>query len=164
VRLVTRLPLVALGALLATVACGAPPPITPEPATATPSTGEPPPPPLPIAVLSFPGGGPVAGDLGSYDYRGTGSSSPWLPGEPISIPPTGSLGEVFLSEPLRVTSWSARVAPAGRMPHAGEPREIGAGEGPIKVELPTGSWTLELNVEFGDGVGSATYYWELGQG
>jgi hypothetical protein len=31
-------------------------------------------------------------------------------------------------------------------------------------ELPSGGWTLQLSVQFGDGIGEATYYWQLGQG
>lgn len=157
-----RLVPLALGALLATSACGAPaPPTTPEPSP-TP-TGELVPPQPPVAVLSFPGGQPTAGDLGTYVYRGAGSDSPWLPGEPIAVPAAGALGEVFLSEPLRVTTWWARVAPAGRAPRPGEAREIATGDGAIAFELPTGTWTVEVSVQFAEGIGSATYYWQLGQ-
>jgi hypothetical protein len=152
-----------LGALLAITACSAPsPPVTPEPSPA--STGEPIPQQPPVAVLSFPGGQPTAGDLGTYIYRGAGSDAPWLPGEPLAVPPAGALAQVFLSEPLRVTSWRARVAPAGRAPGIGEEREIDMGEGPIVFELPSGAWTLQLSVQFGDGIGEATWYWQLGQG
>jgi hypothetical protein len=163
-KLAGRLPLLALGALLAIVACGAPPPppVTPEPSP-TPSDEALPPQP-PTAVLTFPGGQPTAGDLGTYVYRGAGSDAPWLPGEPLAVPPTGALGQVFLSEALRVTSWSARLGLAGREPRPGELREIGAGEGPIIFELPSGAWTLQVEVSFGDGIGGAAYYWLLGQG
>ncbi len=151
-----------LGALLATVACGAPPPpATPGPPPAP--TDEPLPQQPPVAVLTFQGGQPTAGDLGTYIYRGAGSDSPWLPGEPVAIPPAGAFGEVFLGEPLTVTSWRVRVAPAGRVPGIGEGREIALGEGRIAFELPTGSWTLQLSVQFGDGAGEATWYWQLGQ-
>ena len=166
-RLADRLPLLVLGALLATVACGAPqPPVTPVP---TPTAEAAPPnepigPQPPIAVLSFPGGQPTAGDLGTYVYRGTGSDSPWLPGEPVAVPPVGALGEVFLSESLLVTAWSARVSPAGRPPGAGDLREIASGHGRIVFELPTGAWTLQLSAQFGNEIGDATYYWQLGQG
>jgi hypothetical protein len=161
-----------LGALLATVACGAPPPVSPEPPPVSPEppptsptpTGEPLPPQPPVAVLNFPGGQPTAGDLGTYSYRGAGSDAPWLPGERVAVPPAGALAQVVLSEPLRVTSWWARVAPAGRAPGIGEEREIATGEGPIVFELPTGAWTLQLSVQFGDGIGEATWYWQLGQG
>jgi hypothetical protein len=163
VRLAGQLLLVLLGALLAIAACGAPQPaLTPRPSPM--ASGDPPPPQPPIAVLTFPGGQPTAGDLGSYAFRGAGSDSPWLPGEPIAVPPAGALGEVFLSEPLRVASWWARVAPAGRVPGTGEVREIGAGDGAIAFELPAGGWTLQLTVQFGDGIGDATWYWQLGQG
>jgi hypothetical protein len=150
-----------LGALLAIAACGAPPP-TPEPSPT--STGEPLAPQPPAAVLSFPGGQPTVGDLGTYVYRDAGSDAPWLPGEPVAVPPAGVLCQVFLSEPLRVTAWRARVAPAGRAPGIGQEREIAAGEGPMIFELPSGAWTLQLSVQFGDGIGDATYYWQLGQG
>jgi hypothetical protein len=106
----------------------------------------------------------VAGDLGTYIYRGAGSDSPWLPGAPVAVPPTGALAEVFLSEPLPIASWSARVVPAGRPPGLGEPREIGAGEDRVVFELPTGTWNLQVTIQFGDGIGEATYFWELGQG
>jgi hypothetical protein len=151
-----------LGALLAIAACGAPPPVIPQPAT-TPA-GEPVAAQPPLAVLTFPGGQPTAGDLGTYIYRGAGSDSPWLPGEPVTVPAAGALGEVFLSEPLTVTGWQARVAPAGQVPRIGEGREIASGEGPMVFELPTGAWTLQLAVQFGDGIGDATWYWLLGQG
>jgi hypothetical protein len=153
----------ALGALLALSACGAPPsPSSPQPLPT--ATGELEAPEPPLAVLTFPGGTPTAGDLGSYVYHGAGSDSPWLPGAPIAVPPAGALGQVFLSEPLRLTSWWARVAPAGRAPRPGEAREIASGDGAISFELSTGTWTLEVSVQFADGVGSATYYWQLGQG
>jgi hypothetical protein len=106
----------------------------------------------------------VAGDLGTYIYRGAGSDSPWLPGEPVAVPASGAIAEVFLSEALPIASWTARVAPTGQEPKIGEPREIAAGEGPIAFELPTGRWTLALAIQFGDGIGEATYFWELGQG
>lgn len=154
-------PVVFLGALLAIAACGAPPPVTPEPAT-TPS-GEPVAAQPPRAVLAFPGGRPTAGELGTYIYRGAGSDSPWLPGEPVTVPAAGTLGEVFLSEQVPVTGWQARVAPAGQVPRIGEGREIASGEGPMIFELPTGAWTLQLSVQFGDGIGDATWYWLLGQ-
>ncbi|MDQ2964359.1 MAG: hypothetical protein M3R57_00700 [Chloroflexota bacterium] len=168
-KLAGRLSLLALGALLATVACGAPipptPPIPPPlPDVSTTPSGEQLPSEPPTAVLNFPGGQPTAGDLGTYVYRGTGSDAPWLPGEPVAVPPAGALAQVFLSEPLRVASWSVWLALAGRKPGPGEPRQIGAGEGPITFELPSGTWTLQLQVEFGDGIGIATYYWLLGQG
>lgn len=153
-----------LGALLAITACGAPPPppVTPEPSPT--SSGESVTPQPPAAVLNFPGGQPTVGDLGTYVYRGAGSAAPWLPGEPVAVPPAGALCQVFLSEPLRVTSWRARVAPAGRAPGIGQEREIATGEGPMIFELPTGAWTLQLSVQFGDGIGEATWYWQLGQG
>lgn len=164
-KLARRLPLLALGALLAIVACGAPtPPPTPEPSTSPTTSDEQPLPQPPTAVLNFPGGQPTAADLGTYVYRGTGSDAPWLPGEPIAVPPTGAIGQVFLSEPVRVASWSAWLALTGRKPGPGEPRQIGAGEGPIMFELPSGTWTLQLRVEFADGIGGATYYWQLSQG
>lgn len=152
-----------LGALLAITACGAPPPPVTPVASPT-STGDPIPQQPPVAVLNFPGGQPTAGDLGTYIYRGAGSDAPWLPGERVAVPPAGALGQVFLSEAIRVASWRARVAPAGRAPGIGEEREIATGEGPIVFELPTGAWTLQLSVQFGDGIGEATYYWQLGQG
>jgi hypothetical protein len=138
--------------------------MTSPPAGSPDATGEPGPPQPPIAVLTFPGGQPVAGDLGTYIYRGAGSDSPWLPGEPVAIPPTGALAEVFLSEPVPIASWSARVAPPGQEPRIGEARQIGTGEGPIAFELPTGAWTLAVTVQFGDGIGEATWFWALSQG
>jgi hypothetical protein len=161
--LITRSGLVVfLGALLAVVACGAPPPPTPEPSPTV--AGEPVAAQPPLAVLNFPGGEPTAGDLGTYIYRGAGSDSPWLPGEPMVVPAAGALGEIFLSEPLTVTAWRARVAPAGQVPRIGEGRQIAAGEGRMVFELPSGAWTLQLSVQFGDGIGEAMYYWQLGQG
>lgn len=153
-----------LGALLATVACGAPPPPPPTPEPPSGPTDEPLPQQPPVAVLTFRGGQPTAGDLGTYIYRGAGSDSPWLPGELVAVPPAGALGQVFLSEPLTVTSWRVRVVPVGQVPEIGEGREIASGEGRIAFELPTGSWTLQLSVQFGDGAGEATWYWQLGQG
>jgi hypothetical protein len=151
-----------LGALLAIAACGAPPPVTPEPfptLVGDPVAAQP-----PTAVLTFPGGQPTAGDLGTYIYRGAGSDSPWLPGEPIAVPPTGAVGQVFLSEPLTVASWQVWAFPAGQVPGIGQERQIAAGEGPIVFDLPSGAWTLQLSVQFGDGIGDATWYWLLGQG
>jgi hypothetical protein len=164
VKLGGLIPPLLVGALLAVTACGAPPPppLTPEPSPT--STGDPVAAQPPVAVLTYPGGQPTAGDLGTYIYRGAGSDSPWLPGEPVTVPAVGALGEVFLSEPLTVTDWQARVAPAGRVPRIGEGSQIAAGEGSMAFELPTGAWTLQLSVRFGDGIGEATWYWQLGQG
>jgi hypothetical protein len=114
----------------------------------------------PDAALLAGAGDPVRGQLGSYVWRETGSDSPWLPGSPVTIEPGRSL-RFGLSFEVPVTDWSARYAPPGE-PSPGTPVGLVNGAAPLEVTPPpSGDWTLALTVTFGQGLGSATWYWRV---
>ena len=121
------------------------------------STAEPQP---PAAVLSIAAGPPVAGSLGSYTFRGTGSDSPWLPGTPIAVPATGGAARVLLDPPVGIASWRARRAPPGDTTGAAT-TAIASGSGPIAFNLDGRAGTLVVLVEFADNQGSAAWFWRL---
>ena len=77
----------------------------------------------PDATLAADGGDGVAGQLGSYTWRGAGSDSPWLPGTPIAV---------GAGEPLTV-----RIG--GRRPGRGVGGAAGAGRATSDVgAIPVG--------------------------
>lgn len=144
-------------------AATATPPAAATPADVTPTeapartapAGEP-----PIAWLSVEGGDPVAGQLGSFTWGGGGSDSPWLPGAPIAVG-AGEPATVTLDPAVRISSWRARYVlstadgPDGAL-------TLGNGIGtPAFLVPPTGSWTVEMHVVFADGLGDASYAWQL---
>ena len=129
---------------------------TPIPASAgTPRPGMEVP---PLADLAVDGGDPVAGELGTYVWGRGGSDAPWLPGAPIRAA-TGEVLTVSLVPDLRVSGWSALLAPAAGDETGAAP--VGAGAGPLDMTAPaSGSWTLAVTIEFGD-LGTATWFWRL---
>jgi hypothetical protein len=112
----------------------------------------------PDAVLAVDGGDPVVGELGSFSWDNTGSGAPWLPGAPMHI----GRGEVLfmaLSEPIRLATWTVGRTPA-ETPGIGIEGIAEGGTGMVMFPAPpSGSWSVNVNVWFADGLGSASYYW-----
>lgn len=113
----------------------------------------------PAAALAAEGGDAVLGQLGTYTWGDGGSSSPWLPGAPITV----GAGEPLLvtfDPGITPTTWSARLAPPGAAGPAGAaPLADGTGL-PTLVAPTAGRYTLALEVVVA-GVGSAHYAWAL---
>ena len=112
----------------------------------------------PAVSLAVEGGDPVAGQLGTFTWGDGGSDSPWLPGAPISVG-TGERLTVLIADSVGVATWSAKRVPAGSTGGSGA---IGLGTGgpPIAFDAPpAGSWSVQVIVDFADGLGSGTYYW-----
>ncbi len=172
---------VALAAAIATAGCSSPPgnqtPPSPVVSTTTsaPATSDavsvPPPPtdaPIPssvpdrppVAALAAEGGDPVAGQLGTYVWRETGSDSPWLPGAAIAVG-SGEPLTVTLDPAVPVNAWQARYVPASTTGPNGA-MELGQGSGdPDFGAPPAGTWTVEVHVEFADRLGDANYFWNV---
>jgi hypothetical protein len=114
----------------------------------------------PDALLSAEGGDPVAGQLGTFVWLGTGSDSPWLPGAPLAVG-AGEPLTVSLSPDGLIRAWTARFLLAGAPGPVGA-RSLAEGTGAPTFAAPgPGVWTVELNVEFAPGVGNASYFWRL---
>ncbi len=115
----------------------------------------------PEATLTVEGGDPVTGQLGTYVWADGGSDSPWLPGAPIKAG-AGEALTATLADEVGVAGWTARRVPAGTEGGAGA-SELGSGSaGPVTFSAPDkGVWSVQVDVEFADGLGSASYYWQL---
>ena len=114
----------------------------------------------PSATLAADGGDPVAGQLGSFTWRGGGSDSPWLPGAPITVG-AGEPQSVTVDDRVPVGSWTARRLPVGTANGVGA-TALGAGGGAVAFAAPdAGSWSVQVDIQFGDDLGSAAYYWRL---
>ncbi len=112
----------------------------------------------PAASLAVEGGDPVTGQLGSFTWGDGGSDSPWLPGSPIAVG-TGEVLTVSIAGPVAVATWSAKRLPEDAMGGSGA-TGLGTGGPPIAFDAPeTGSWSVQVTVDFDGGLGSATYYW-----
>lgn len=112
----------------------------------------------PSANLAAEGGDPVEGQLGTYVWRGRGSDSPRLPGSPITVGVAEPL-EVQLDGGPAIGPWTVRA----RATEGGGPEQtIGQGVGVVRFPAPgVGTWSVAVQVTFGDGSGTATYFWEL---
>ena len=145
---------VALSTTAATTAVSPAPTLTPDPPP--PSLAEP-----PSASLAVDGGDPVTGSLGSFTWGDGGSDSPWLPGAPIAVG-SGEPLVVTLADGVAVKDWLAKRVPAETTDGAGA-IAIGDGAGsPITFLAPgPGDWSVQVFVTFGDGLGSAAYYWHV---
>ena len=114
----------------------------------------------PRATLAADGGDPVAGQLGSYAWRDGGSDSPWLPGAPIAVG-AGEPLTVLVGDGVPVATWTARRVPAGTANGVGA-IALGAGSDPVAFAAPdTGSWSVQVDIQFADDLGSAAYYWRV---
>lgn len=129
---------------------------TPEaPTTAPASAGEPPAATLRLATRTETA---AAGQLGTYSWRGEGSSSPRLPGTQIAIPADAAL-EVVLAPEIAIASWTATLGEAG-IDAPGRP--VAASGGFPSLRGPTaGEWRLEIHVTFAAQLGDAVYAWHL---
>ena len=153
-------------AAVAVLGCG--PTVTPpEPTSPAPSTTPIPPSPTlagrdapPDAFLAAEGGEPVTGQLGTYVWFGTGSDAPWLTGAPLTVG-SGEPLSLKVEPEGRIAAWEVRDLPAG----AGGPEEartIAKGTGTPAFEAPgSGTWTVEVTLEFAGGAGRATYFWRV---
>ena len=112
-------------------------------------------------MLATEGGDPVAGSLGSFTWGDGGSDSPWLPGASITVGAGESL-TVRLPDDAPVQDWIAKRVAAGTLDGAGA---ISLGNGaaaPITFRAPApGAWSVQVDVTFGDDLGSAAYYWAV---
>lgn len=130
----------------------------PSPSSGASATGLPAEPPA--ATLAVAGGSTIAGALGSYTWRATGSDAPWLVGRSAAQ----VAGEAQLSATFGSTvpeSWTAawaRVADGV----AGPPAETVSGQDGVALSAPSraGDWSLRVTVVFGPAA-NATYFWHL---
>jgi hypothetical protein len=149
-----------------------PPTVTPPSATSpAPATTPTPPTPSPSpslagrdappdAVLAAEGGDPVTGQLGTYVWFGTGSDAPWLTGAPLTVGGGEPLYLRVVPEG-RIAAWEVRDLPAGAVGPE-EARTIAKGTGAPAFEAPgSGTWTVEVTLEFAGGAGRAAYFWRL---
>jgi len=114
----------------------------------------------PAAQLAAEGGDPVIGQLGTYIWGEGGSDSPWLPGASIAVG-SGEPLSVTLQSQVAVATWRARSVPSSADGPDGASL-LGEGTGDPEFGAPaTGSWTVEVHVVFGGGVGDASYFWRL---
>ena len=95
---------------------------------------------------------------GTFTWGDGGSDSPWLPGAPIAVG-TGEQLTVTIGDGVGVATWSARRVPAGTTDGSGAVG-LGTDGPPIAFGAPeTGSWSVQVTVDFDGGLGSASYYW-----
>jgi hypothetical protein len=114
----------------------------------------------PNAELAAEGGDPTDGQLGTYVWRDSGSDSPWLPGAPIAVG-SGEPLTVAFKPATNVATWTARSVPSTADGPAGA-TVLGEGAGQPRFQAPAaGTWTLEVHVVFADGLGNASYFWQL---
>lgn len=114
----------------------------------------------PVAALAAEGGDSTDGQLGTYAWGDGGSDSPWLRGARIAVG-SGEPIIVTLRPATNVTSWSARSVPSTADGPAGA-AVLGEGTGQPRFTAPgPGTWTVEVQVVFADGLGSASYFWKL---
>ncbi len=127
--------------------------VSTTPSLTTPGVGGP-----PAAAIRVEGGDAVDGQLGTYDWAGGGSASPWLPGTAVAVGGREIL-TVTVAPAVTTTEWTARLAPASDVDGVGV--VVGSGVGAPVISAPAGgSWTLAVTVGFGE-AGSATYFWRL---
>lgn len=160
------LPATALAVAMVVGACGPTTPSGPA-ASAGPTpvalVTDPPVSPIPgppAATLAAEGGDPVLGQVGTFIWRGGGSDAPWLPGSPIRA----GAGEplfVGLDPAVPIDDWNARFLPAGA-PGPDGAIPIGEAGGVPGFAAPgPGRWTVQMSIEFGDDLGSASYFWQV---
>jgi hypothetical protein len=125
--------------------------LTPEP------TLEPP----PVATLVS-GVAEREGEPGGWVWAGGSNSAPWLPAsalDPVEIE-AGTM-RVELAGDVDVDRWTARAATAEDTAGASL-SPLGEGVGAPSFETPEpGSWVVAVEVLFADGLGSASYFWNV---
>ena len=82
------------------------------------------------------------------------------PGAPITVGAVEPLA-MTVDPAVPIATWSARMMPIGATAPAGAV-SLGRGAGPPRFDAPgPGDWTVEVQVRFADGLGSASYFWAL---
>jgi hypothetical protein len=102
-------------------------------------------------------GAGVDGDLGTFDWNGTVSDSPWLPGADIAVR-VGQGLRIEIATDWAV-SWTASIAPGGT--HGQGKTGAGSGDGAPTLQAPTSAGTWELGVKVTFALGEVRYHWRL---
>lgn len=104
----------------------------------------------------------MTGDLGSFSWHNTGSDSPWLPGEPMTVG-GGETLRLALHDGLAVERWTASMQTYPLSPTQTPIRSLGQGEGsPVSFSAPPrGAWSVHVSIGFAGTQGSAEYYWQI---
>lgn len=135
-------------------------PVSPRPSPGASASAKALPAEPPPAALAVAGGATIAGTLGSYTWRTTGSDAPWIVGRSATgVARAARLTAAFGSTaPESWTAAWARVADGV----AGPPGETVSGRGLVAVAAPdkSGDWSLRVTVVFGPAA-NATYFWHL---
>ena len=115
----------------------------------------------PAAWIAVEGGDPVVGELGSFSWNNSGSSSPGLDGTPIHVG-AGEPVTMTLASPVDIDRWQvSRVLPGNRDGVGAISMAEGTGQ-PVSFAAPsTGVWSVEVQVSFAGNLGSAAYYWRM---
>ena len=104
------------------------------------------------------------GEVGGFTFGRFSESAPWLPAtalEAIRVE-AGTELRVELDERASVKDWSARTATAADVT-ADAVKGLASGTGPVGVFTApeAGDWVVSVTITYGDGLGSAAYYWHL---
>lgn len=165
--------LVIVGALVGGCGSGTAPGTAPATASSpAASTAAPAPTPTPVVepIPEVPpdvsivgeGGAAIVGDLGTFEWDGLVSDSPWILGRAAVAVPAGGRLEVDVAGRLAVRGWVARWARI--VDGDAQPVEDAAAGGfglPIVLEPPgAGAWSLRLEVAYAD-VGRANWFWRV---
>jgi hypothetical protein len=102
-------------------------------------------------------GAGVDGDIGTFDWNGTVSDSPWLPGADIAVRAGQGLRVDIAAE--RPVSWTALIAPGGA--NGAGKTGAGSGDGAPTLQAPTSRGTWELGVKVIFAQGEVRYHWRL---
>ena len=139
-------------------------PTTPPTAQSSPAESpgaEPPMAEPPAASIAVEGGDQVVGQLGTFTWQDGGSDAPWLDGTPIHVG-AGERVTMTLAEPLLIGEWNvSRVPPGNRDGIGAVAMQAGSGWPVTFGPPPSGQWSVEIRLRFADGVGSASYFWQI---
>jgi hypothetical protein len=129
-----------------------------QPAATAASSNE-----APLATLVVDGDAQHPGEVGGFDFERYTQSAPWLPAtalERIDVA-AGSDLRVRLDDRATVAEWSASYAAAD---DSSGSVLMGLGSGGPTAGFgapPPGDWVVSVNVVYGDGAGSGSYYWHV---
>lgn len=121
-------------------------------------------------MLRFADGTRQRGTAGSWCYIGACADSPWLPAHSLDAATLEAGGQeltLTISEAHGFVRWNARYADA--KDESGEEALSLASGGDGKAPLtsasfagpPAGSSVLAVQLDFGEELGDATYYWHI---
>jgi hypothetical protein len=112
----------------------------------------------PDASLAVEGGDPVAGALGGFSWMDSGSASPWLPGTPLHVG-SGERLTLTLADRTGIAGWTVRRSAPATLGVDSIGMAEGSGE-PLTFDAPpTGTWSVDVELQFARGLGSAAYFW-----